>query len=202
MSETTKQTVVTPTGQIVFTNNVFKPNDDGKFSATLLLNKSQDVSKLKAIMMEAAKQKFSEDQIKSKKMNWSGLKVADEDSQETYDFMDDETLILNASTKFEIEVKSSEKDNKGKYIDLVEGDLVAGDYCRFLVSAYPWEYQKKYGVSFNVIAIQKVKDCEEPLYSRPSSDSTFDEAEFDMQPETSERAFETEAEEATSVMDF
>lgn len=183
MSEEGKKHIVTPTGQICFIKNLFEPNEDGNYSATLLLNTDQDTKPLKNLMMGAARTKFDEDVIKSKKFKW-GVKKPDSESINQYDFMTDDTLVLNCSTKFPVEVKGPNKGSDGKYETLLDGDLKAGDFCRLLVSAYPWEYKGKTGVSLNLLAVQMIKEGE-ALYSRRPSDDFFDEAELDVKPEVS-----------------
>ena len=191
MSDQERKTEVTPSGKIVFIKNLFEPNEDGKRTGTLILNKDQNVKGLKNLMLVKAREKFDEKQIKSPKMQW-GLKKPSDESIEQYDFMDEDTLVLNAGTKFEIEVKSKDKGPDGKLEDLIDGDLKAGDFCRFLVSAYCWEYKGKYGVSLNLTAVQFIKEGE-ALYSRVASDNAFDEVEVDIEVE------ETQAEASGEV---
>jgi hypothetical protein len=184
MSDEKKQ-VVTPTGRIVFLKNLFEPNNKEKYTATLLFNDSQDLKRLRSMMLEEARTKFDEKIINSSKFKW-GMKKPDEEAMENFDFFDEETVILNCSTKFPIEVKGTSKGPDGKYEDLIDGDLKAGDYCRFLVSCYAWENTtegKNRGVSFNVSAVQMIKKGE-ALYQRKPSDDLFAEADIDIEVDT------------------
>lgn len=179
-----KKTVVTPTGRIVFLKNLFVPNDKEKYTCSLLFKDSQDLTELKDLMLVKAREKFHEKDIKSKKFSW-GIKTPDEDAIDKYDFFDKETIVLNAATKFEVDVVGSTKGSDGKYIPLIDGDLKAGDFCRFIVSAYAWEYEGKKGVSLNLNGVQLIKEGE-ALYARRETTSVFDEVSFDVEPEAKE----------------
>ena len=175
--------LVTPTGRVCFTKNIFEQNSKGKFTACLVFNKDQDLSKLKDAMLAAAKAKFEEKIYTSKKFSW-GLKESDADDE--YEFLQDK-MILNASTKFDIEVKGTNKGPDGKYENLLEDDFKAGDHFRAVVSVYAWEFTDegtKRGVSFNIVALQKIKEGE-AFYSRVPSDDIFADVEFDLSPEQS-----------------
>lgn len=173
-----RQHLVTPTGRICFIKNLFSPNNKDKYTATLLLDDSQDLKPLKQLMMKAAREKFKEADIKSKKFKW-GVKTPDEEAIDGYEFFTEETVILNAATRFEVEVKGPKKGPDKKYEDILEGDIKAGDFCRFLVSAYPWEFEKTKGVGLNLLAVQMIKEGE-ALYQRRPSDEFFDEVELDI----------------------
>lgn len=174
--------LVSPTGRIVFHKNLYTPTvKKGKYEASLVFDKSQDLSELKNLLMEAARSKFKEEDIKSKKFSL-GMKTPDEEACVKYEFLDANKMILNAGTKFEVEVLSNVKGSDGKYDPMLEDDLKAGDYCRFLLSAYPWEFEGKKGASFNLLAVQFVKKGE-AFYSRISSDSVFDSVDFDIEVE-------------------
>lgn len=202
-----KKTLVTPTGRIVFIKNLFEPNSKGKYTATLLFDKNeQDLKTLKELMLETARSKFDEKTIKSKKFKW-GMKSPDEEAIEDYDFFDEDTVILNTSTKFEIDVKGPNRGPDGKFETLIDGDIKAGDHCRFLISCYAWENNeegKNFGVSFNIIAVQMVKQGE-ALYARRPSDDFFGEVEFDVDPDAATESSEDVSEEAPegeSAFDF
>ncbi len=182
-----RETLVTPSGKILFHKNLFEQNEKGRFKASLLFNKSQDLKKIKDLMLKAAKEKFKKEIYQSKKFSW-GMKTPDEDGIRDYDFFSEDVMVLNASTKFEVEVKSAKKGPDGKNETLIESDLKAGDICRFLISVYAWEYEdegKKRGVSLNLMAVQKIKDGE-ALYARIPSDEFFDEVEIDVSTDEEE----------------
>lgn len=180
MSENERSQIVTPTGRIAFCKNLFTPGGDkDRYSAALIFSEEQDLSDLKKLMYRTAREEgIPEKEIKSKKFKW-GVKPADEDSIDKYDFMEEGTRILNASSGFEVEVKGTKKGPDGKMEDLIESDIKAGDFCRFLVSAYCWEFSGKKGVSLNLLGVQKVKDGE-AFYARVPSDVYFEEEEFDI----------------------
>jgi hypothetical protein len=177
-----KVSVVTPSGKIVFIKNLFDKNDKERYVASLILKEDQDLSKIKKMMMDAAKARFDEKIYTSKKFKW-GMKRPDEEAIEKYDFFDEQTYVVNASTKFDVEVKGINKGPDGKLEELIDGDLKAGDFCRFLISAYAWENTDQgvtRGVSLNLTAVQMVK-VGEALYSRVASDSVFGEVELDIE---------------------
>jgi len=181
--------LVTPTGRIVFLKNLFEPNNKGKYTCSLLLDKdsSDAMKKLESLMVEAAKAEFDDKTLASKKFKW-GMKTPDEEAIEKYAFMDANKYVLNTSTKFQIPVVGNRKGSDGKFLPLIEGDLKAGDYCRFFVSAFAWENKIEgvnRGVSFNLLGVQLVKEGE-PLYERKDSVDVFSSVAFDMEVPKSE----------------
>lgn len=198
MSSEEKKNTVTPTGRIVFHKNLFSPGQDqrgnDKYSASLILDKdAPKIKELQKLMREVALARFEEKVVKSKKFKW-GMKTPDEDAIEKYEFFNEDVFILNCSTQFPVEVKGNKRMSNGKFEDLIDGDLKAGDHCRFLVSAYAWENKEQgvsRGVSLNLIAVQFVKEGE-ALYSRVASDDAFGEVEFDVEPEESTNTSEGE----------
>ena len=94
---------------------------------------------------------------------------------------------MDANSTFEIEVKGPNKGPDKKYEDLIEDDIKAGDYCRFIVSPAAFEFTDDItvrGSKFYLAAVQKIKDGE-ALYSRVPSDDIFADVEFDLSPEQS-----------------
>lgn len=187
MSKTKSEKVVTCTGRILFIGNLFEKNDKGLYKASLLFDKNQEgVKKLQKIMRDTALEKFDEKIVKSKKFRW-GLKGHDEEAIEQYEFFTEDTMILDANSKHDVEVKGSQKGPDGKLETLIEGDIKAGDHCRFIVTPFAWEHDDdgvSRGCKFFLSAVQKIKDGE-ALYSRVPSDDIFGEAEFDITPEES-----------------
>lgn len=189
--------IVSPTGRIVFHKNLFKATEKGQYKASLLFDKNQKgVKEFYNALREVALAKFDEKTINSKKFKW-GLKTPDEDAIEKYEFLTEDTKILDANTTYEIEVKGPNKLSSGKYEDLIEDDIKAGDYCRFVVSPAAYEFTEdgmtSRGAKFYLSAVQKIKDGE-ALYQRVPSDDIFAEASFDIEPEESEATGESETE--------
>lgn len=175
MSKEERVKMVTPQGKIVFIKNLFTPNTKGKYTASILFNKSQDLTRLKSEMRKVALKKFDEKIVNSKKFKW-GLKSPDEEAIEKYDFFTEDTLILNTTTQFPIPVVGKDKAADGDYEELIEGDIKAGDLCVFVISPYAWENDDQgvsRGVSFNLEIVQKRKDGE-ALYSRRSATEVMD----------------------------
>ena len=191
MSKEVKKLVVTPTGRICFNKHLFVAGGEkNRYSCALVFSSEQDLSKIKNLMMETAKAKFDEKEIKSAKFSW-GIKKVDVNELE---FLNDGDLIMNVDRNGEFqppEVKGNKKGPDGKYEDLIDGDIKAGDYCRLLVSAFAWEYKGKRGVKLNFDAVQFVKTGE-AYYSIPTSDSAWDKEELDVEVE---EVFKTETEE-------
>jgi hypothetical protein len=177
MSKNENTTVVTPTGQLAFEKYLFEAEEKKngpKFSASLILTKDQDVAAIKAEMMRAIKaSKLTKEDIEDEDFSW-GVKKPKKKAIKKYDFMTEDTIVLNASTKFDVAVKA-----KDGVSDLVEGDVKAGDFCRFLVSAYTWSFQGKNGVSLNLIGVQKIKTGD-AFYSSRDVSNDFAGAAFDV----------------------
>lgn len=179
-----KETKITPTGRIVFHKNLFQPDDKENYKVTILFNKEQDLSELKRLQNEAGLEKFTKEEMSDETFK-KGLKPANSKQKRKYEFMDDDTIVLNANSKYPIAVKGSNKGPDGKLEDLFDQDIVAGDYVRAIVSAASFDVDTNQGVKFYVSGIQKVKSTEEPLYKPQEVDEVFGAVEFDVAPETS-----------------
>jgi len=186
MSEERK-TMVSPTGRLAFIKNLFvSGGDKDRFSGALIFDKSQDLKALKAGMLECAKLKFKEEDIKSKKFSW-GVKAVDADDNKV-DFLDGNMLVMNMDRNGTFgppEVYGSNRGPDGKLEKLIDGDLKAGDHARAVISFFAWEYQGKKGVKVNFDGIQFIK-ADEAFYTAPTSDSYFEETAFDVAVEVSE----------------
>lgn len=173
--------LVTPTGKITFIKNLFvSGGDKDRFSGALVLSSDQDTSKLRALMMNAAKEAgFTKDDVTSSKFSFGMKKVDIKD----LDFCNEGDVIVNFDRNGSFgppEVKGVNKGPDGKYEDLIDGDIKAGDYCRVLVSAFGWEYKGKKGVKLNFEAVQFIKEGE-AFYSAPTSDSAWDDTTMDVE---------------------
>lgn len=201
MSDDKKKEVklVTPTGRICFLRNLFESGGDkNKFSAALILSSQQDKKKLQALMMAAIKEKgFTKADTLAKNSKgeslWSwGMKLVD---LEDLDFCNEGDTIVNFDRNGDFgppEVKGINKGPDGKYENLIDGDIKAGDHCRILVTAFAWSHKKAKGVKFNFNAVQFIKEGE-AYYSAPTSDSDWDETEFDVELPDDLADFNTEA---------
>ena len=176
--------IVTPTGRVAFIKNLFvKGGEKERYSGALVFSKDQDITSIKNLMMNAAKEAgFTKEDVNHKDFSW-GVKTVDTNE---LDFCNEGDRIANFDRNGAFgapEVKSSVKGPDGKYEDLQEGDLKAGDHCRVLLSAFGWTYKKRKGVKLNFEAVQFIKSGE-AYYSAPTSDSAWDSTEFDTAPET------------------
>jgi len=195
MSNDEKVRMVTPTGRIVFHKNLFvSGGEKDRFSAALVFSKDQDVTTIKKLMMDCAKAAgYDKKTVTSPKFAW-GLKAVD---TKELDFCNEGDMIINFDRNGSFgppEVKGKNKGPDGKYEDLIDGDIGAGDHCRILISAFAWEYKGKSGVKLNFDAVQFVKKGE-PYYSIPTSDDAWDDVAIDVEvPEVlTESADETDA---------
>lgn len=129
---------------------LFRPDpENDKYSVTLIFDGAKDVANLK----ENVKNFLADQGVPTKglEMPWkSGDEKADKD--EAYEDLRGKTLV-NCKTKFQPAIV----DQKRQPI-LEENEFYSGCYCKAVISPYLWEYKKRKGVSFNVIAVQKVAD--------------------------------------------
>lgn len=177
-----KEQVVTPTGRITFHKNLFSPDENGKYRAALVFSKQQNLKPLRRLIDLAIKEKWPD-----KKPSGLRMPVREEERSEMlekYPFLEDK-LIMNCATKFEVPVKSTERGPDGELEDVFDGDVKAGDHCRFIVSAYSYDANGNRGVGLNVIGVQWIKEGE-AFYERPKVDSVFEGASFDESPESDE----------------
>lgn len=188
MTTNTEAKIVTPTGRIVFHKNLWEANAKGKYTAAIVFSEDQETHSqfvaIKNLIEAVAKEKWG-GKIPKKLMR--PIKFGEDGDYEDgeYDFLIG-NYVMNAGTKFEVEVFSNEKDCDGNYETIFdEKEFKAGDYARMVVSAYAWEYEAKKGVSLNLCGVQKM-GTGEAFYQRKSSQSFFAEEESDfVAPETS-----------------
>lgn len=140
-----------------------------KFSIQMLFDKKEDLSKLKNAVKAAVKDKWGDTAPKGIVLPF---KDGDEKDLEGYEGK----IVVGASSKFKPQVL----DQKAQEI-LAQNDFYAGCFARALISAYAWEYKKgnsvlKRGVSFNLIAVQKLADGESFIKRRDAS-KVFGEVE-------------------------
>jgi len=133
--------------------NVFQPNEDDKYGVTMIFDNKSDLKNLK----ENVDEFIAENKLDAKKleMPWkSGDMKADKD--EAYEDLRGKWLV-NTKTKFKLNDKVVGPDNE-PIID--SNEFYSGCYARAVVTPYKWTYKKREGISFNVVALQKVSDGE------------------------------------------
>lgn len=129
---------------------VFRPDEENeKYGLTMIFDSEKDLNNLK----ETVKQYISDNGLEGKKleMPWkSGDDKADRD--DTYEDLRGKYLV-NTKTKY----KPAVVDAQRIPID-DEQEFYSGCYAKAVVSPYKWTYKKREGISFNIIAAQKVAD--------------------------------------------
>jgi hypothetical protein len=153
MSERTK--LVTPTFTLAFAN-VFKlsKGDKPKYSIGMVFPKGADLSALNSLVEEAFKEKFPKKKVGAM---MSPFKSGDEmyERDDRYANMEGCTLI-NASRNADFGPIPCVDAKRNEIFS--DEEIYNGAKCKAYVSVYAWEYNGKFGVSFNVEAIQKVAD--------------------------------------------
>lgn len=163
-----EQTKVTPVGTLAFDKHLFEADEKGKFRAALVLDKEVSIKDLEEICMMAAREKWpnglpSNVRMPIKKENRSEM-------IEKYPFMENR-LVLNASTKFEVQVYDKLLNQ------IFKGDVKSGDLCRFSVSAWAYAANGNVGVALNLLGVQKIAEGE-ALFSRVTARQIFSGSEI------------------------
>lgn len=144
----------------LFEAKAANPKDDPKFTVTILFDEGQDLSTLEAAV-EAAIERGIE-------KKWDGKRPAklvlpfkdgnekmDKDDNPRPEFANRTYLTVGASA-----------DDQPKVVDenlqpiINAKDVYGGCRIRAAISAYPWTYGKKKGVSFYLNSVQKASDGE------------------------------------------
>lgn len=157
--------VMTPEFRVSFPH-VFTPHTafDGqpaKYSLVMLIPKNADISALKKLALEAAKEKWG-DKIPKDLRN----PFRDGDTKELEGYKG--CWFIQATTK----TKPGLVDNKLTPIIAPE-EFYAGCYARATVNAYAYDRAGNKGVAFGLQNIQKLKDGE-PFSGRTRAEDDFD----------------------------
>lgn len=176
--------VTTPKGRVsfphCFTPRAAQPGAAEKYSITLLIPKTEDISKIMELRNKAVLDKWPDEARRPKAIH-NPIKDGDTDvmadgslRKEKYPELAGHWLITASRGK---------KSGRPKIVDnnmqeiLEEGDLYAGCYARMSIHAFAYAPTKenpqiKYGVSFGLNNVQKLAEGE-PLggmSSRPEDD--------------------------------
>ena len=152
VKELQKVKINTPKGMTSFPS-LFKAkefNGKSKFECTILVDKSADLAKLKTLVKDMVIAKWGKMPAKFT----SPFKEGNDKDLEKYPTYADK-IVLTASSQY---MPQSIDDNMEEILD--ENDVFAGCEGRMAVSAFPWEYMGKHGVSFNIVAYQKTGEGE------------------------------------------
>lgn len=182
-----KVKVITEEGKLCFDKNLFEANEDGKFSAAMVLAKGTDYKAIQKLMMDVAKKEYG-DKI-PKKFTW-GMKSDKEADTERYPFLED-AMLVQGGTKYPIPVV----DIAGNEVD--RDGIKGGDTVRFSISAYCYEFKGKRGVSLNINSVLLVNRCseEDAFYKKPDAKSMFGDV-FSSYADQAVNDFEQSVEEA------
>ncbi len=167
MSDVTK--VITPEFRVSFPA-IFKPseyNGKEKFGVTMLFPKSTDISKLKKMCIDVAKEKWGEKLPRPLK---TPFRDGNEKDLDKYPSFEDATFCA-AQTLFQPGLVD---ETLQPIID--ESEFYAGCYARASVSAFAWEFQGKKGVSLNLINVQKLRNGDK-LGGRTTAENEFEAVE-------------------------
>lgn len=172
-----KETLVTPVGKLVFDKNLFEADEKGKFRAALVFEDSINIKEIESLCAAVAKEKWPNGLP-------SGLKrpvkrETRQDMIEKYPFMKN-SVLLNASTKFEVQVLDRHLN------EIFKGDVKAGDMCRFSISAWAYDANGNKGIGLNLLGVQKIQDGE-PLFNRVSARQTFGGSDIPQEFTTTEQ---------------
>jgi len=155
--------------------NVLKPNDDGKYTVSMLFDKK----KLKSNKAELAKYNELKAMVNKllEKNECEQGPFRDGDERTTKDGKPDPVyagkIYAEAKTQFEPEVFDRNRQ------DIIsEKDFEPGCYARARVHAYHWTFKNKEGVALGFDAIQKLHEAlpgDPKIESRSSAKDSFDE---------------------------
>lgn len=154
-----------------------------KFSLTMLFPKDTDLRDLRRMAFDAFAKKFGENRDKwpgnFKKLDFKSYVTDSTDG--VWPFRDGDSQGYDGyegmvSIKASSDMRPTVVDNHRQPI-IEEKDIYPGCYCRAVVTAYGWENSGKKGVSFGLLAVQKVRDGE-PFTRRydPNDFEDYDDA--------------------------
>lgn len=164
--------VVTPKGRFSFPH-LAKPDTDGqyaddKFKVTILIPKTADLSKLKAAIMDCAKQAWPSKQLKPKDLM---LPLRDGDEKDNLDGYPG-NIFITAKSKRRVLCVDAARDN----IDAEE--VYGGCYGRLVLTAMSYEQKGRPGVTFLLDTVQKLEDGDK-FGKGGGNVSALDDGEFD-----------------------
>ena len=152
LKELQKVKINTPKGMTSFPS-LLKPkefNGKSKYECTILVEKDADLTKLKTLVKDIMIAKWGKKPAKFT----SPFKDGNDKDAEKYPTYQDK-IVLTGTSQY---MPQSIDSNMEEILD--ENDIFAGCEGRMALSAYPWEYMGKHGVSFNVVAYQKTGEGE------------------------------------------
>lgn len=164
-------TLVTPEGRVsfphVFKPSAFSPEQEPKYSLTLLFPKGTDLTPLRQAAVKAAKEKWGDNIPKNLR---NPIRDGDEKDLDSYAGM----MFISTISK----QKPSVVDRNVQPI-LEQGEFYAG--CWAKVSVRPYAYggpgtKYRAGVSFGLQNIQKIRD-DEPFSGRTTAEDDFEPVE-------------------------
>jgi len=161
--------VVTPEFRVSFPA-IFKPseyNGKEKFGVTMLFSNQTDLSKLKKMCVEVAKEKWGEKLPKPLKMPFRDGNEKDLDKYPSFE----DTIFCAAQTLYQPGLV-----DEGLQPIIDESEFYAGCYARASVSAFAWEFQGKKGISLNLMNVQKLRNGDK-LGGRVAAEDEFQAVE-------------------------
>jgi len=163
--------VKTPEARLSFPN-LLKTDKKGKFSASLLFKKGQNLDVLKDAVNALLNEKFGD------KSKWpKGLRMPFRDQGEK-DFpgYEEGAVFINARANRRPLVIDAQRNDI-----LEEVELYAGAYVYASLTPFYYEAEGNKGVSFGLNAVQKIRDGE-PLGGRPDVRGDFEVLEVKEDP--------------------
>lgn len=147
MSEETKQVIITPVGNLAFTQYLTKKNDNGKFKAAILFDPdTKGLKELMEVFKEAAKAAGTP----KAKLALKKYRQAEDGKEFPYA---EGKYVLNYNNGFIF----GAIDIEGNEIPL--DSLKAGDDIKVAITTYPWKFKGRVGIGCNVQGIQLVESC-------------------------------------------
>lgn len=148
--------VTTPVGRFSYIHfhepKTDKKGKDPRWEGTLLIDKSENLIKMKKAAMNAALEKFGSKDNFPKKLKWP---FKDGDKDEDADDAYKGTIYVSCRNK-----KKAPKVCDMKKNLLNKDDVKSGDYGRFSLLAFYYDFEGKKGISFALLAVQKTEDGE------------------------------------------
>lgn len=159
------ENILTPEFRASFPD-VFKPNTYGgkeTYQIVMLFPKEQDLTSIKNLIKEAAEAAWPGGKGRPD-LTLPDFKVSDKD----YDGYEDHVAI-RAGSQYPPGVVDGNRQEIIK-----ESDFYAGCYARAQINAYVWEFGGKFGISFGLQNVQKLRDGD--LFgNRVRPDAAFDD---------------------------
>ncbi len=166
MAQEKRQKVTTPEFRASFAD-VFSPSSfsggDPKFSITMLFDKKTDLTKLKAMARDAAKERWG-DKLPANLRN----PFHDGSEKEHLDGYGPDVIFVRASTKTRPGIVDAQRNN------IVSAEeFYAGCWARATLTVFCYDNNGNKGVSFGLLNLQKLRDGES-FSARVPADEDFD----------------------------